>query len=404
MVETLGIYISVPFCAGKCSFCNFASDAYAPGLLPEYLQALGREIGGARERARKIGARLPERADTLYLGGGTPSLLQPAEIHDLFGRVRAEFLLEAGLEITVECAPGQIGEASLEAFLAEGVNRISLGVQSFVDEEAAAVGRRHTREVCLGEMNRVRSQGVRDVGVDLIAGLPGQTAASWEHSLTTLLESGATHGSVYMLELDEDSRLGREAMRGGTRYGAGRLPGENETAAMYERACEVLSGSGLEQYEISNFARAGFRSRHNTKYWLRAPYLGFGLDAHSMLPGDGGDGELRFANAGELQQYLHAGREEPLRLLSDEEELRPRRVSAREQMEEGLFLGLRLVEGVDLRLLPGPAAERMAARESLQEMAADGLVQWSGERIQLTARGRLLSNEVFGRLLELEPA
>ncbi len=404
MGETLGIYISVPFCAGKCTFCNFASDAFAPGLMPEYLQALGGEIARVRLRAREMGAELPERVDTIYLGGGTPSLLGAEEARALFQQVRSEFHVAADAEITVECAPGQIADATLEAFLEEGVSRVSLGVQSFVDSEAAAVGRRHTGEGCRQEINRLRSRGLEDVGVDLIAGLPGQTAASWDRSLRALLESGATHGSVYLLELDEDSRLGREALRGGTRYGAAHLPDEEETTAMYERACAILPGSGLEQYEISNFAREDRQSRHNTKYWRRAPYLGFGLDAHSMLP-CGEAGELRFANAGELARYLQ-GQENAFPMLpsEDDEDVRPRLVSARERLEEALFLGLRMVEGVGFQGLPGTAAERAAAWDALQGAADDGLVELAGDRVRLTGRGRLLSNEVFGRLLELEPA
>ena len=405
MDETLGIYISVPFCAGKCTFCNFASDAFAPGLLPKYMQALGREIDEVRERASGMGARLPERVDTVYLGGGTPSLLQAKQVKDLFRSVRAQFCLEQGLEITVECAPGQISGETLEAFLAEGVNRISLGVQSFVDEEAAAVGRRHTGAMCRREIERVRGEGLDDIGVDLIAGLPGQTAASWDRSLAAVVGSGVTHASVYLLELDEDSRLGREAIRGGTRYGAGKLPEEEETAVMYEQACEVLPGSGLDQYEISNFARAGRRSRHNVKYWRREPYAGFGLDAHSMLA-CGGGGEVRFSNTGELQRYLQGSSGDVFHMLSGEkeQELKPRRVSAREALEEALFLGLRMSEGVVFEDLPGSTRDRMAAKEALQSAEVAGLVEWDAERVRLTPRGRLLSNEVFGRLLETEPA
>jgi oxygen-independent coproporphyrinogen-3 oxidase len=163
------------------------------------------------------------------------------------------------------------------------VNRVSFGVQSFVDAESRAVGRLHTAADCLVDIQRVRAAGIAEISVDLIAGLPGQTAESWEVSLAGVVESGLPHASVYMLEVDEESRLGKELIAGGPRYGARSVPGDEAMTEMYARACAVFAGAGLEQYEISNFARAGHRSRHNLKYWRREAYVGFGLDAHSML-------------------------------------------------------------------------------------------------------------------------
>ncbi len=403
-MDAVGIYVAIPFCRGKCTFCNFASDAFAPRLMPEYLGVLGREIAGARGRARGMGAELPGVADTVYLGGGTPSLLGSAEVRELFRVLRGEFELAGGAEMTAECAPGQLSEETLEALLAEGVNRISFGVQSFADGEAAAVGRRHTGAMCREEIRRVRAAGVEDVGVDLIAGLPGQTMRSWEVSVGELVESGATHASVYLLEVDEGSRLGREALGGGARYGAGELPDDEAVAAMYERACAVLGQAGLEQYEISNFARAGRRSRHNVKYWERAPYVGFGLDAHSMLRAGDGRGAWRFANTGEMEGYLAAGRGGLRVLAEDAEELGPRRVGEREALEEAMFLGLRRNDGVSLTEVGGAAEDVAAVRAVLEEARGEGLVEWVGERVRLTTRGRLLSNEVFARLLLVEEA
>ena len=177
------------------------------------------------------------------------------------------------------------------------VNRVSLGVQSFVDGESRAAGRAHTRAMVEGEIARLRAIGVSEISVDLIAGLPGQTEASWEESLEAAVGTGVPHVSVYLLEVDEDSRLGREAMNGGGRYGAGALPTDDQAAAMYVVACERLGAAGVEQYEISNFARVGHRSRHNMKYWRREAYVGFGLDAHSMLRTAEG-GVVRVANTG----------------------------------------------------------------------------------------------------------
>ena len=186
-----------------------------------------------------------------------------------------------------------------------GVNRVSLGVQSFVDVEAAAVGRLHTRVTVLEDIARLRAAGITNINIDLIAGLPHQTAESWEFSLAETIATGAPHVSVYMLEVDEDSRLGRELLAGGTRYHAHFVPDEEAMADFYLAACERLQSAGIAQYEISNFAREGFESRHNLKYWMRQPYLGFGVDAHSMLASAAPDIEaVRFAPADSLEKYM----------------------------------------------------------------------------------------------------
>ncbi len=186
-------------------------------------------------------------------------------------------------EITLECAPGQLSDETLAELLQQGMNRISFGVQSFVDRETAAVGRLHTEQQCEAELSRVRAAGVEEINIDLIAGLPHQTAQSWKYSVEQAIASGAPHVSVYMLEVDEESRLGREMLEKGSRYSASAVPSEDETAEWYQYACSALHAAGVPQYEISNFARPGHRSRHNLKYWQRQPYIGFGLDAHSML-------------------------------------------------------------------------------------------------------------------------
>ena len=276
-----------------------------------------------------MGHPLPTVVDSIFFGGGTPSLLSAEQMARLFEALRGQFEVSAGAEITLECAPGQLGEETLAEMLRQGMNRVSFGVQSFVDAEAKAVGRLHTREMCLAEIARMRAAGVMDINVDLIAGLPGQTAATWRESVEIALETGVPHVSVYMLEVDEDSRLGREMLASGARYGAGDVASEDEIAEWYGAACEWLEADGVRQYEISNFARekkrtpsakqgqtnAGvlhfvqddaskggvrqdgdYRSRHNLKYWQREPYVGFGLDAHSMLRD--GVGGVRWANSG----------------------------------------------------------------------------------------------------------
>jgi oxygen-independent coproporphyrinogen-3 oxidase len=281
--DALGLYISIPFCRSKCTYCNFASGVYPASEHARYVGRLIEDLAGAGEWAERMGVELPRRVDTIYLGGGTPSLLAPELVARLFAAVRTEFEILPGAEVTVECAPGQLGDATLAAMAEAGVNRVSLGVQSFIDREAAVSGRLHSRAVVLEDLRRLRGAGIANLNVDLIAGLAGQRFASWEESLGVLAETGVPHASVYMLEVDEDSRLGREMLAHGVRYHAELVPTDDAIARMYETAIERLGEAGLAQYEISNFCRKGFESRHNLRYWRRRPYLGVGLDASSML-------------------------------------------------------------------------------------------------------------------------
>jgi oxygen-independent coproporphyrinogen-3 oxidase len=393
-MQPLGVYISIPFCKAKCTFCNFASDAFAPGRLDSYTQRLCREITASPERARQMGAELPKYLDSIYFGGGTPSLLSAAQIRLIFEQLRTIFHVEPSAEITLECAPGQLAGETLEELQRQGMNRISFGIQSFVDAEAAAVGRLHTRAMCLDELNRVRAAGLHEVSVDLIAGLPHQTEATWRYSVEQAIETGAPHISVYMLEVDEESRLGREAIAGGKRYGAGTLPSDEQTADWYQMACDLLGAAGVAQYEISNFARAGHQSLHNLKYWKRHPYIGFGLDAHSMLRTD--DHAVRLQNADDLDAYLG---DATLPLLG--QRLEPVVVREEEAFEEALFLGLRLNTGLSLDHLREEHGWRLVegVQPALTELSEAGLVWINGDRVRLTDRGRLLSNEVFERVL-----
>ncbi len=379
--------MSVPFCKAKCSFCNFASGVFGAGRIDGYLTRLLEEMRGARDWAARVGGVVPDETDSIYFGGGTPSLLEPSVIALIFGGLRSEFSVADDAEITVECAPGQMTDAGLDAWRHEGVNRLSFGVQSFVDRECAAVGRLHTGLECREELRRMQAAGVPRLGIDLIVGLPHQTFDSWRFSVDQAIESGVEHVSVYMLEVDEDSRLGREALAGGRRYGAGELPDEDRVADWYEAGCGWLSDAGLLQYEISNFARDGGQSRHNRKYWERKPYLGFGLDAHSMLRT--GLGGVRWANADEMDAYVGLMGARGFERTVD-------RVGREAAFEEELFLGLRLLEGVDLAGLEASFGMRP---DGLEEMEAAGLVWVGGGRLRLAGRGRMASNEVFGRLL-----
>jgi oxygen-independent coproporphyrinogen-3 oxidase len=259
-----------------------------------------------------------------------------------------------------------------------------------VDVEAAAVGRLHKRNTVLDDIARLRATGIANINVDLIAGLPHQTAESWEYSLAEAVATGVPHVSVYMLEVDEDSRLGREVMAGGTRYHAHFVPDEDATSDFYVAACETLDAAGVAQYEISNFARAGFESRHNLKYWTRQPYFGFGVDAHSMVPSAGPDAEaVRFATADALEQYVAGA---PLTRTT---------VSRDAALEESFFLGLRLTRGVSLQELAARFGQETVAlfAATIAEFVDGGLLQECGEIVRLTPRGRLLSNEVFQKFI-----
>jgi oxygen-independent coproporphyrinogen-3 oxidase len=399
MITPAGIYISVPFCKAKCTFCNFASGVFAADRMQHYVDRVCNEISSARAAAARYGADLPVSVDTIYFGGGTPSLLGAPLFRQVFQRLRDEFDLSQEAEITLECAPGQLGEETLDELLRQGMNRISFGVQSFVDRETAAVGRLHTRQECDAEIVRVRKAGVEDISLDLIAGLPYQTRDSWQYSLEQAIASKVTHVSVYMLEVDEESRLGEEVLAKGTRYHASAVPSEDESAEWYQMACEQLAAAGLAQYEISNFARQGYQSRHNLKYWQRRPYLGFGLDAHSMLLT--GAGAVRFANTSEMDAYLGSADSAFRQISRSVAEPDLDVIDLERAFEEALFLGLRLNEGVDLRVLRGQFGDAMVqdSMPALLEVREAGLLELESDRMRLTARGRMVSNEVFSRLL-----
>jgi len=386
----LGLYLSVPFCRTKCTYCNFASDVFSRAVFERYLDRVCADLHSTPETAQKMASRVEAEANSVYLGGGTPTVLDSQQLERLFVTVRQNFRLLPETEITVECAPGTLTPAVLETFLRCGVNRVSLGVQSFVDQEASAVGRLHQRGTVLDDVARLRGAGIANINLDLIAGLPHQTAESWQISLAETVALGVPHVSVYMLEVDDDSRLGRELIAGGTRYHAHFVPDEELTASLYETACEQLNAAGIQQYEISNFALVGFESRHNLKYWTRQPYLGFGVDAHSMLVSVEDDREaVRFSTPDSLDQYVA---EAPRSRTA---------VSRAGSLEETFFLGLRLVSGLDLDEVGAQFGHSVVAALSplLEELGASGLLDRVDDRIRLTARGRLVSNEVFERFL-----
>jgi oxygen-independent coproporphyrinogen-3 oxidase len=414
----LGIYISVPFCRTKCSFCNFASGVFSRSAFDRYVEQVCAEISASQTIADEVGGRIDHEVDSIYLGGGTPSVLAPDQLERLFQAVRDNFGVESNAEITVECAPGTITPEVLDALCRCGVNRVSLGVQSFVDEECSSVGRLHTRTITLDDIARLQSAGIGNIGIDLIAGLPHQTADSWDLTLSETLATGVPHVSVYMLEVDEDSRLGSELLAGGSRYHAHFAPDEDLTADLYLAACDGLERGGIQQYEISNFARPvpygiGLRdSRHNLKYWKRAPYLGFGVDAHSMLvasPELAGQGveAVRFATPDSLEGYSAAAQQLGTVAARSRQLVASRTLlDSQTALEESFFLGLRMNRGVSVAEI----AVRFGAvvMQRFEPIFADlfeaALLDISGDQVRLTSRGRLLSNEVFALFLRDEPS
>lgn len=390
-MDTLGIYIAVPFCRSKCTYCNFASGVYPESYHQGYVERLIEDLHQARAWVGRQGAILPEIVNSIYLGGGTPSILSAALIDRLFSALRREFVVLASAEITLEAAPGQIEDATLDAIAENGVNRLSFGVQSFVDREAAVSGRLHTRKSALLDISRARQRGISSLNIDLIAGLAHQTPESWKESVSVLLESQVPHASVYMLEVDEDSRLGREVLEHGSRYHAAAIPQDDEIAEMYSYAIETLESAGIRQYEISNFARNGYTSRHNRKYWERKPYLGVGIDASSMLRVSDGT-VLRATTTDDLKTYLAKEREPEVQ-----------RLDRIQQLEEAWFLGLRMVEGVSAAVLEKEfGIEAVAPAKAIaNELTGMGLLEGKADSWCLSTRGKLLSNEVFERFIGL---
>lgn len=392
---SIGLYISVPFCRSKCSYCNFASDVFSRTIFQGYVERICADLRQAPTVAAEVGGCFENQVDSIYLGGGTPTLLDIAGLERLFVTISQNFQVTANAEITVECAPGTLNDSVIAALRRCGVNRVSLGVQSFVDQEARSVGRLHTRAIVLEDIARLREAEISNINVDLIAGLPHQSMASWLASLEDAIHTDAPHVSIYMLEVDEDSRLGSELIAGGAKYHAHFVPDEDLTADLYEAACERLQFAGIEQYEISNFAREAKQSQHNLKYWLRKPYLGLGVDAHSMLfSKEANMRAVRFSMPDSVDGYMRASPREKTA------------VSATAFLQEAFFLGLRLNRGVhtqELRQEFGNAAVDLHT-EVIAELVGLKLLQSEGERIFLTPKGRLLSNEVFQRFLsDAEP-
>jgi oxygen-independent coproporphyrinogen III oxidase len=385
----LGAYVQVPFCQTKCTYCNFHTGVVSPQRYAPYAAAVCREIAesAAEVRARK---QKPQVIDTVYFGGGTPSLLEPRALRSILDALSREFGFaqnadDAALEITLEADPETITAEKAAAWLDAGFNRISLGVQSFSDVELKAAGRMHRCADVFSAAEILRAAGFRNISMDLIAGLAHQTPASWAESLARLAEIRPEHVSIYMLEIDEGSNLGRESLAGGKRYCASAIPDDDSIADSYEDARVALRAAGYEHYEISNWGLPGYRSRHNLKYWRREPYLGFGAGAHSF------DGAKRWANLHDSARYA-ANIEGGISTHEQEQD-----VTADAALEEELFLGLRQIDGVDLAAIE--ASYHVDLSKRVASLRNQGLVETSGTRLRLASDRLAVSNGVLVELL-----
>jgi oxygen-independent coproporphyrinogen III oxidase len=376
--QTVGVYVQVPFCQTKCTYCNFHTGVFSPSLYSPYVDAVCREI-------RDRGALRDFCADTVYIGGGTPSLLDAQDLARILAAIREVYSGEWE-EATLEADPETITAAKALAWRTARLNRISMGVQSFNDAELQASGRKHRREDVFPAVRALHESRFDNISMDLIAGLPHQTRQSWEASIDELLGLQPQHVSVYLLEVDEGSRLGKEILQGGKRYGAAQVPSDDEMADFYERACERLASAGYEHYEISNWALPGCASKHNLKYWRREPYIGFGAGAHSF------DGKRRWANVHDPADY--AARIERGDSTVEQEEI----VSEADAFNEEFFLGLRQLAGVDLARIERKYG--IARAPQIAKLVDSGLLERDGEWIKLNAAKLTISNEVFAELMD----
>lgn len=387
-METLGLYIQVPFCASKCSFCNFSSRVARSDVYDRYAQALAQEIDNLPHAYNLAGIAshlFAAPVDSIYFGGGTPSLLGIDRLLEMVSHLHRRFRFAPAVEFTLEVTPGSADDDFLKRALALGINRLSIGAQSFVDVELRSVGRLHSADETRALIQNARARGFANISLDLIAGLPHQTMSSWQWSLQSVIAERPAHVSVYIFEIDEKSRLGSEALRHGNRYHAEAIPSDDFMADAYLQAREQLRQAGYVQYEISNFGLPGRESLHNRKYWQLKPYVGLGAGAHSF------DGQVRWENASSVEEYQR-------RLQRGESALSShQRLSADAQLEEFFFLGLRQMEGISLSEASQYwGGERVANwAQKIQTLVKDGWLERRDGRIRLADKSLLLSNEIF---------
>lgn len=385
--KELELYLHIPFCIQKCAYCDFLSAPADADTRQEYVNALVQEIKSCREEFQDY------EVSTVFLGGGTPSILTEAQVFALFQALYESFAFKSQAEITIEANPGTMDGGKLKAWKQVGVNRISIGLQSVNDEELKLLGRIHDFQQFLDSYRQVREAGFQNVNIDLISAIPGQTLESWRKTLRTAAELNPEHLSVYSLIIEEGTPFYewyREPEKSASdAYLHPDLPDEETDRAIYEETEKILQEYGYHRYEISNYAKEGYECRHNTGYWRRVEYLGIGLGASSLI------GRTRFQNISDAQEYrrrISAGES-----IREETEV----LSVDDEMEEFMFLGLRMMRGVqktEFCRLFGKEMEDVygAALNRLQE---NGLLDINGDNVQLTKRGIDVSNYVFEQFL-----
>ncbi len=376
----IGLYVHVPYCSVRCSYCDFYLVTVRGRDLGAYVEALCGEIASVRPPL------LGRASDTVHFGGGTPSHLTAGAVGRVLEAIRRSFALVPNAEIALEVNPEDVDEARIGAWESRGINRLSIGVQCLDDRLLNLMRRPHDALRALQAVQLARQSPIRSIGVDLILGLPGQDHAGVLQGVGRVIDLGVDHVSLYLLEVHEKTLLGREIA-----LGRRAAMEEDALASMYEAAADRLLAGGFEHYEISNFARPGHRSRHNLKYWTDEDYLGFGPSAHSYALG------RRWSNAARLDAYI-AGRGSGIERV-EEGPSRARRAA------EALIAGLRLSEGVDLAALRGRYGSGFAwpSGGTIEELTGAGLLERDGDRLRLTRRGRLVSNAVLERLLPVPP-
>jgi len=375
-VSACGLYVHLPYCASRCAYCAFVVTT-DPASRDRYLEAL--ETEAALLEPEAAGSFF----DSVYFGGGTPSLLPPAAIARLLATLRRRFAVGADAEVTLEANPEDVSAAALGGWTEAGVNRVSVGVQSLSDVELSAVGRRHDAARARAALAEFAGSGL-SVSGDLILGLPGQTRGSFLASLSGLADAGVEHVSIYLLETEKTKTIEEDRRLHPDRYLS-----DDAQAELWLEMGEALAGRGFAHYEISNWARPGREARHNVKYWLRAPTLGLGVSSHELWAG------RRRANVSNLEQYLAAlaaGRR-PVALDGP--------VGAAEAAREEIFLGLRLSSGVLLERVAAFVVGSQDVRlwNDYEGWLSEGILERSGDRVRFTERGYLVSNEVLSRFV-----
>jgi oxygen-independent coproporphyrinogen-3 oxidase len=374
-LKPAGIYIHVPFCRSRCSYCDFATGMYNANTAEQYVLSVVSEIESWRE------VEQPEAVDTIYFGGGTPSLLSPAQLETLLKALRQRFRVSSDAEVTLEINPGSVTPEELAAFRSLGINRASFGAQTFDDRELARLGRSHTAAETRQTFRNLRDAGFNNISFDLIAGLPGQTMAGWQRNLDEAFSLRPEHLSFYLLEVHQGTPLANHI-----KSGLQPQPDGDLAAEMYEVMLDRAVAEGYEHYEISNLCLSGLAARHNTKYWTAAPYYGFGCSAHSY---DGGS--RRWANERDLVQYMTMI-DGDSRAIVEETQL-----TEADRQAEAVFLGLRMMHGFSFSKYRDVFGSDLREKHEndLRRFREAGLIECNGDLLRLTRAGALMSNEVF---------